>query len=61
MATAFRECITGVWEQSPQWGPGAPHSPLSRGHGDDTPEAKNIHFFDDLRRAKFNLLSRISR
>ena len=30
-----REPITGVWEQSPQWGPGA--EPLVRGSGSETP------------------------
>jgi len=60
MASALREPITGVWGQSPQRGPGA--EPLVRGSGGKAPlKLKDIHFFDALRRAKFGILSRISR
>jgi len=38
MASAEHEPITGVWEQSPQWGPGA--EPLVRGRS--PPEAESI-------------------
>jgi len=38
---AEREPITGVWGQSPQWGPGA--EPLVRGSGGQSPpEAQNL-------------------
>jgi len=60
MASALREPITGVWGQSPQRGPGA--EPLVRGPGGEaTLKLKDFHYFDALRRAKFGLLSRISR
>jgi len=41
MASAEHERITGVWGQSPQWGPGA--EPLVRGSGGQSPpEAESI-------------------
>jgi len=46
MASAERKAITGVWEQSPQRGPGA--EPLVRGSGGRSPpEAES--FFVDVR------------
>jgi len=56
MASALREHITGVWGQNPQRGPEA--EPLVRG---SPLKLKDFRFFNVLRRAKFGLLSRISR
>ena len=42
-----REPITGVWGQSPQWGPGA--EPLVRGSGGQSPpEAESLFVFGRL-------------
>jgi len=54
MANVLREPIMGIWEQSPQRGPGA--EPLVRISGGRDPwKLKDIHFFDALMRTKFGL------
>jgi len=40
MAIAEREPITGAWERSPQWGPGA--EPVVRGSARSPPEAESL-------------------
>jgi len=50
MASAEHEPITGVWEQSPQWGPGA--EPLVRGSGGEAPLKLKAFSLLDVQRSR---------
>jgi len=49
-ASREREPITGIWERSLQWGPGA--EPRSGSHGANPPEAESILFSGSANKAQ---------